>query len=495
MKISFDPKIVLISFGIAFLGSYISICYCDQYRLFRSGLLHSKTFAPSVYLFLMAVSLGAIGVWCMHFVGQSALKLHSPEGSHLSVYYNIPVTVASFLSVLIFSWAGLFISSYDIAFTKTKSQLAEAFVENASQMSIHEIRKLSATKILYLISVNSLQHLIGGGFLTGAGVVVMHYVGMSAIRFQGHIQWNIGIIVSSVVIAFVASTAAFWILFRLLSIFPHKEVLRITSALLMAVAVCGVHYSGMAAATFDFDPDMDPPSAGPGSLNMTTYEAFSACLILASLLSFVLIIILFGEIRYGEHSLIISYLRADDAMMRIKDLPHVEGPVRRVVDEYLRKKAIALKKRIAMGQGELPDVAHSYLDFAETDEWSVSSQGSSGTHSRPRNSNHSNHSRGSKDSTALTKIHPVFGEGQCQTSTSSTTVGIKLMSTGTSSTSKISVTNLSEKLQGQSDDVAISAQAGETQSDAQAGETQNQAQMELYASESYDEEAGRPVVG
>ncbi len=72
----------------------------------------------------------------------------------------------------------------------------------------------------------------------------MHYLGMWAMSFEGHIVWDEGVIASSIVIALVASTAAFWILFRLLSLYPHMEILRIASSLVMALAVCGMHYTG-----------------------------------------------------------------------------------------------------------------------------------------------------------------------------------------------------------------------------------------------------------
>ena len=58
-------------------------------------------------------------------------------------------------------------------------------------------------------------------------------------QFRGHIVWNTGVIAASVLIAVVAATAALWILFRVLALFPHLEILRITSAVIMALAVNG----------------------------------------------------------------------------------------------------------------------------------------------------------------------------------------------------------------------------------------------------------------
>ena len=68
---------------------------------------------------------------------------------------------------------------------------------------------------------------------------------MWAIDFPG--TYNYGIVAASVLIALIACTAAFWILYRLLSLYPHMETLRIASAVVMTIAVCGMHYTGMIA--------------------------------------------------------------------------------------------------------------------------------------------------------------------------------------------------------------------------------------------------------
>ena len=68
--------------------------------------------------------------------------------------------------------------------------------------------------------------------------------------FEGHIKWNPGIVAASVIIAIIAASAAYWILFRLLSLFPDLEVLRIACAVIMSLAVNGMHYTGMVSFFF-----------------------------------------------------------------------------------------------------------------------------------------------------------------------------------------------------------------------------------------------------
>jgi NO-binding membrane sensor protein with MHYT domain len=81
-----------------------------------------------------------------------------------------------------------------------------------------------------------------GGCAAGFGVASMHYVGMSAARMPAVLLWNLPLVVLSVLIAVIAATAALWLAFN-----TQNERQRIGAAILMAVAVCGMHYTGAAA--------------------------------------------------------------------------------------------------------------------------------------------------------------------------------------------------------------------------------------------------------
>jgi NO-binding membrane sensor protein with MHYT domain len=68
------------------------------------------------------------------------------------------------------------------------------------------------------------------------------------------IEWNAGAVFSSVLVASVAAVVGYWILFRLISLYPRREILRLISALIIAMAVTAMHFSGAAAATFIYVP-------------------------------------------------------------------------------------------------------------------------------------------------------------------------------------------------------------------------------------------------
>jgi NO-binding membrane sensor protein with MHYT domain len=192
----------------------------------------------------MACSLGGVAIWGMHFVGMASMSLKTPEGLEIPVKFQIMPTLISLAFVLLFAFLGLYLSSQDVVFCKSKAEIVDMFVKNSAELSLKQIRKLSTWYIFCIISTRSFHHLAGGGLLAGSGVCCMHYLGMWAMSFEGVIVWDKGIIAASVLIALIASTAAFWIMFRLLSLYPQLEILRLGSAFVMAVAVCGMHNTG-----------------------------------------------------------------------------------------------------------------------------------------------------------------------------------------------------------------------------------------------------------
>ena len=190
---SYQLPYVGLSFAIAVLGSFIALTAATRIR-HRAGRI-------SVFNTLAAgLALGGIGVWSMHFIGMLALQLDVASG------YSMVETLVSLVAAILASAAAL------------------GFVARAP---------------------DQLPRLLVAGFLLGMGVVVMHYLGMYGMRFGGYIRWDYGMVLASAVIAVVAATAALWLAFN-----TRTLPLRTAASLLMGVAVCAMHYTGMNAAEF-----------------------------------------------------------------------------------------------------------------------------------------------------------------------------------------------------------------------------------------------------
>src|SRR5207247_10160820 len=86
-----------------------------------------------------------------------------------------------------------------------------------------------------------------GGILTGLGVALMHYTGMAAMIMQAKITYDTTLFAASLVIAVVAATVALWLAFNL-----RGNLQRFGSAIVMGIAVCGLHYTGMVAVRMEY---------------------------------------------------------------------------------------------------------------------------------------------------------------------------------------------------------------------------------------------------
>ena len=131
-----------------------------------------------------------------------------------------------------------------------------------------------------------LHRIIAGGLISAMGILIMHYMGMWAQRTQLSLEMDISIFILSIFIAVASASAAFWILFRLLTFWQTMEWVRVFSALIMGVAVCGTHYAGMFAAKYNYDPTLNVDTTG--LLNAETagiiasYGSLVVCYLLCS---------------------------------------------------------------------------------------------------------------------------------------------------------------------------------------------------------------------
>ena len=147
------------------------------------------------WLALAAVVLGGCAIWAMHFIGMLAWQ---PDGA---VTYDTRLTLLSLVLPILFTMVGLY--------------------------TVFRFRGTAAW--------------LAAGIAMGLGVAAMHYTGMAALRISADMSHDQGLVVLSVAIAIVAATAA-------LRIAVHwRGPLRHASSLVMAGAVCGMHYTGMAA--------------------------------------------------------------------------------------------------------------------------------------------------------------------------------------------------------------------------------------------------------
>jgi diguanylate cyclase len=199
MNSTYDLWLVALSLAVAALASYTVLDISARISLL--GITRLRR----VWLAGGAVAMG-LGIWSMHFVGMIAFSLPIALG------YDAVITGASLVIAIGVSYFAL---------------------------------RIIAGRSM------STRRLVVGGTLMGLGIASMHYAGMAAMRMQPGIEYDPVVFAASIAIAIGASIAALWIARNLSQVDQTKLVQkRIAAALVMALAITGMHYTGMAAAHF-----------------------------------------------------------------------------------------------------------------------------------------------------------------------------------------------------------------------------------------------------
>lgn len=198
LHVSWDPVLIGISFVVAFIASFIA--------LDSAGKVAISNRRESTFWRLSGGATLGMGIWSMHFIGMLAMKMSMP------INYHFSLTAFSFLIALISATLAINIA--------------------ISGQTLSTRRLIVATSLL------------------STGVVTMHYVGMVAIVEHVAIRWQFSLILLSVVIAIIASGIGLWLAFHLRQNTRRALINRLIAALVMALAIASMHYTGMGAATF-----------------------------------------------------------------------------------------------------------------------------------------------------------------------------------------------------------------------------------------------------
>jgi NO-binding membrane sensor protein with MHYT domain len=181
----------VLGYAMSCIGAFLGLRCVTLARAYEGA-------AKARWLALAAVSIGAVGIWAMHFIAMLGFTIPGEP-----ILYNVPMTVGSMLLAVAVVGIGLFIVGF---------------------------------------GDGSRLRLVAGGVIIGVGVAAMHYMGMAAMSMPGSMSYNTPLVVLSVLIAIVAGTAALWI-----GTWVRGVAATVGASLIMGVAVSGMHYTGMAA--------------------------------------------------------------------------------------------------------------------------------------------------------------------------------------------------------------------------------------------------------
>ena len=187
---NYNLLLVATSYFLSIAGSFVALIFMRQALQKKQGKSRFLTLLPA------AIALGGVGIWSMHFIGMLA---YGNENLH----YDALLTFASLIAAVVVVLGGF-----------------------------------------CLVSLGQFSYfkLVSAGLVVGTGVAAMHYLGMTAIKAK--ITYDPTLVQISFVIAVTAATVALWLACHVSKIWQMA-----ISAIVMGIAVCGMHYTAMAAAS------------------------------------------------------------------------------------------------------------------------------------------------------------------------------------------------------------------------------------------------------
>ena len=220
---TYNPYLVALSILVASFASYTALDLSGRVPP-AQGPTHRGWLAAA------ALIMGG-GIWSMHFVAMLAFVLPMPMS------YDVGLTVLSLVLAI-----------------------------------------LAASGSFYLISRPGVSRprLVLSGVFMGIAIFGMHYTGMAAMRGPVQLTYDPLWFALSVIIAIGAATAALWLAFRTTD--PGQKL---AAAIVLGLAISGMHYTGMRAAVFTAQATMG--AHGGATLDRTSLVLAIAGFTLADL--------------------------------------------------------------------------------------------------------------------------------------------------------------------------------------------------------------------
>ena len=205
-----ESPLVVLSILIAIFASYTALTLAGRIAVARGR-------ARLAWLLSGSIAMGS-GIWSMHFVAMLAFHLPVP------IAYDVPLVALSYLAAVAASAFALFVASRPTV---------------------------------------GVARLVAAGLGLGLAIVTMHYTGMAAVCVPARLGYDPLLVGASVLIAISASTVALWLFLWLRHDHTRRgRSLRVAAAIVMGLAIAGMHYTAMAAAQFTRFPGMPRLATG-----------------------------------------------------------------------------------------------------------------------------------------------------------------------------------------------------------------------------------------
>ena len=292
----YSAGLIALSVGMAIFAAYIALLVADLAE--RTERVATRR----LLLTLGGLALG-VGIWAMHFVGMLG--------------FSIPCGV-----------------SYDpwiTGFSMVPGVLASIF-------SLHLISRRHMDQRTLLL----------GGTLFGAGIGVMHYAGMAAMRMEALLRYDIKLFLLSIVVAVALAILALWTRTGITSLLQRPSRISILpAAIIMGGAVSGMHYTAMHAAYFVKGETAVTQQSG--------FDPLTMAIVIAGVTGLFIGIVLIAAFRQILQDMESVKTASDEAQLRIR-ADHQSMELQSRIKTHVVEISAMLQRA-----GSLPELAQEFL--------------------------------------------------------------------------------------------------------------------------------------
>ncbi|KIR73688.1 hypothetical protein CNBG_9583 [Cryptococcus deuterogattii R265] len=206
-----QPGVLIASIIVSILGSYATLIVLGRRTSSRGWRNH-------LLLLLAAIVFAACAIWGMHFVSMISIRLKASPDVVWYIRFNDGMTAMSLLVPMVATALSFWVIGSELEF------------------SIWRV-------------------LLAGGIM-GLTVGLMHYSASFKLPYLT-VSYTAVTVVFALILAVVAATVALFLFFRLRTQWQDSWWKRGLCALMLATAVCGMHYLGLGGASYYTKPKID----------------------------------------------------------------------------------------------------------------------------------------------------------------------------------------------------------------------------------------------
>ncbi|ODN78712.1 hypothetical protein L202_04283 [Cryptococcus amylolentus CBS 6039] len=199
-----QPGALVASVIVSILGSYATLLVLGR----RTG---SRGWRNHIFLFLAAVVFSSTAVWSMHFLSMTTIRLKASPSVTWYIQFNPGMTTMSLFVPMVATALSFWVVGSQLAF--------------------------------------SVWRVIVSGITTGGTICLMHY--SASFRLPNlSVSYTAVTVVFAFVLAVLAATVALFLFFRLREQWQDSWWKRGLCAIVLAAAVCGMHYLGLGGTSY-----------------------------------------------------------------------------------------------------------------------------------------------------------------------------------------------------------------------------------------------------